>query len=151
MGWVVNATPRPLYPRERPGTHCVRGWVGPQGRSGWVRKISPPTGFDPQTVQLVSSLYTDYAIPVPYSCLCSESIQCFPGMASKIFFCYNSSGSLITSMIIHNEFHIRGISVHKCLYFSFFSASFCTIFMSAGISTSIRVRVFSFLGTFANL
>jgi hypothetical protein len=29
MGWVVNATPRPLYPRERPGTHCIGGWVGP--------------------------------------------------------------------------------------------------------------------------
>jgi len=28
-GWVVNATPRPLYPRERPGTHCTRSWVGP--------------------------------------------------------------------------------------------------------------------------
>ena len=28
MGWVVNATPRPLYPRERPGTHCIGGWVG---------------------------------------------------------------------------------------------------------------------------
>ena len=28
MGWVVNATPRPLYPRERPGTHCTGGWVG---------------------------------------------------------------------------------------------------------------------------
>jgi len=26
--WVVSATPRPLYPRERPGTHCVGGWVG---------------------------------------------------------------------------------------------------------------------------
>jgi hypothetical protein len=25
---VVNATPRPLYPRERPGTHCTEGWVG---------------------------------------------------------------------------------------------------------------------------
>jgi len=25
--WVVNATPRPLYPRERPGTHCTGGWV----------------------------------------------------------------------------------------------------------------------------
>ena len=25
-----NATPRPLYPRERPGTHCVGGWVGPR-------------------------------------------------------------------------------------------------------------------------
>ena len=24
---VVNATPRPLYPRERPGTHCIERWV----------------------------------------------------------------------------------------------------------------------------
>jgi hypothetical protein len=29
-GWVVNATLRPLYPRERPGTHCIGGWVGPR-------------------------------------------------------------------------------------------------------------------------
>jgi hypothetical protein len=28
MGWVVTATPRPLY-RERPGTHCTGGWVCP--------------------------------------------------------------------------------------------------------------------------
>jgi hypothetical protein len=28
-GWVVSTTPRPLYPRERPGTHCTGGWVGP--------------------------------------------------------------------------------------------------------------------------
>ena len=28
MRWVVNATPRPLYPLERPGTHCTGGWVG---------------------------------------------------------------------------------------------------------------------------
>ena len=39
-GWVVNATPvketwYPLY----------RRLGGPQGRSGWVRKISPPTGI----------------------------------------------------------------------------------------------------------
>jgi hypothetical protein len=38
----------------------------PQGRSGRVRKISPPPGFDPQTVQLVASRYTDCAIPVFY-------------------------------------------------------------------------------------
>jgi len=25
---MVNATPRPLYSRERPGTHCRGGWVG---------------------------------------------------------------------------------------------------------------------------
>jgi hypothetical protein len=28
-GWVVNATPRLLYPREEPVIHCIGGWVGP--------------------------------------------------------------------------------------------------------------------------
>jgi len=32
--WVVNSTPRPLYPQERPGTHCRGGCVGP--RSFWT-------------------------------------------------------------------------------------------------------------------
>ena len=32
---------------------------GPQGRSGRVRKISPPPGFDPQIVQPLESRYTD--------------------------------------------------------------------------------------------
>jgi hypothetical protein len=27
MGWVVNATPRPLYLREIAGTHCEGGWA----------------------------------------------------------------------------------------------------------------------------
>jgi hypothetical protein len=31
-----------------------------QGRSGHVRKISPPPGFDPRTVQPVDSRYTHY-------------------------------------------------------------------------------------------
>jgi hypothetical protein len=35
---------------------------GPQGRSGQVRKISPPPGFNPRTVQPVASRYTGYAI-----------------------------------------------------------------------------------------
>ena len=38
---------------------------GPQGRSGRVRKISPPPGFDPRTAQPVASRYTDWAIPDP--------------------------------------------------------------------------------------
>jgi hypothetical protein len=37
-----------------------RKLVGPQSRSGQVRKISPPPGFDPRTVQPVASRYTDY-------------------------------------------------------------------------------------------
>ena len=35
---------------------------GPQGRSGRVRKISLPPGFDPWTVQPVACRYTDWAI-----------------------------------------------------------------------------------------
>ena len=38
---------------------------GPQGRSGRLRKISPSPGFDPQTVQPVTSRYTDWATPAP--------------------------------------------------------------------------------------
>ena len=58
---MVNAKLRSFYPQERPGTHCIRGWVGPRaGQDGW-RKISLPPGFDPRTVQSVSSRYTDRA------------------------------------------------------------------------------------------
>jgi hypothetical protein len=26
--WVISTTPRQLYPRERPATHCRGSWVG---------------------------------------------------------------------------------------------------------------------------
>jgi hypothetical protein len=51
-------------PPEKTRYPLYRRLCGPQGRSGRVRKISPPPGFDPQTVQLVASRYTDWAIPV---------------------------------------------------------------------------------------
>jgi hypothetical protein len=47
-----------------------RRLVGPQSRSGWVENISPPPGFDSQTVQPIASCYTNYAIPA-YSLMCS--------------------------------------------------------------------------------
>jgi hypothetical protein len=62
---VVNARPRPLYPRERHGTHCIEGWVG-ASEPDWTgaENLAPP-GFDPRTVQSVVSHYTDYAIQAP--------------------------------------------------------------------------------------
>ena len=39
---------------------------GPQGRSGRMRKISPPPGFDPRIVQPVASRYTDRGIPAHF-------------------------------------------------------------------------------------
>jgi hypothetical protein len=58
-GWVVSTTPQPLYPRERLGTHCTGGWVGPRAGLDVREKSRPPPGFDPRTVQLVASRYTD--------------------------------------------------------------------------------------------
>ena len=47
---------------------------GPQGQSGQVRKISPPSGIDPRTVQPVASRYTDYATR-PTSSLCATQFS----------------------------------------------------------------------------
>jgi hypothetical protein len=51
----LGKTRYPLYCRP----------VGTQGWSGRVRKISPRPGFDPRTVQPVTSRYTDCVIPAP--------------------------------------------------------------------------------------
>jgi hypothetical protein len=42
-----------------------RRLCGSQSRSGKVREISPPLGFDPRTVQPVASRNTDNDIPAP--------------------------------------------------------------------------------------
>ena len=58
---------------------------------------------------------------------CSESIQCFPGTASKFFLKLLVTipvAPIIIGIIVHFRFHIRCISKHKLLYFNFFSASF---------------------------
>jgi len=41
MGWVVNITPRLLYLREKPGTHCIGGWVSPRAGSEGCGKFRP--------------------------------------------------------------------------------------------------------------
>jgi hypothetical protein len=61
---VVNPGSRPLYPRERPGTHCIGGWMGPRAGLEGCGKSRPPPGFDPRTMQPVASGCTDWAIPV---------------------------------------------------------------------------------------
>jgi hypothetical protein len=40
-GWMVNTTPRPLYPQERLGTHCIGGWVGPRAGLDVCEKSRP--------------------------------------------------------------------------------------------------------------
>ena len=43
MGWVANVTPWPLYPREKPGTHCIVGWVSPRAGLDGCGEFRPPT------------------------------------------------------------------------------------------------------------
>ena len=54
-GWF-NVTSRQLYSLDWRCTHFMR-LGGPQGRSGLVRKLSPPPRFDLRAVQANESLY----------------------------------------------------------------------------------------------
>ena len=61
MGWVVNATPWSLYPRERDPVPNVQGWAPGPVWTGAEISLTPE--FDPRTVQPVASRFTDCAIP----------------------------------------------------------------------------------------
>ena len=58
--WGGWSKPRPgrFTPRERPGTHCIGGWVGLRAVLDGCGKSRPPPEFDPRTVQPVASRYT---------------------------------------------------------------------------------------------
>jgi len=60
-GWGISVTPKPLFAPGKDPVPVYRRLGGPQGRSGQVRKISSPSGFDPRIVQSVTSRYTDWA------------------------------------------------------------------------------------------
>ena len=62
MGLVVNATPRPLYNREIPGTHCTEGWVGTSAGLDGCGKSRPPPGFDRRTALPVASRYATHVV-----------------------------------------------------------------------------------------
>ena len=60
MRWLVNATLRPLYSRERASTQYTGIWVGPRAGLNGCGKTRPLPGFGPRTVKPVASRCTDY-------------------------------------------------------------------------------------------
>jgi hypothetical protein len=95
MCWVLGATPWTLYFRGKHGTQCIGGWVGSRASLDGGRKISPPPGFDPRTVQPIASRYTDWAALAHnyealdikyYVCVCLYSCVSDPACESHL--CY---------------------------------------------------------------
>ena len=64
MGWVINATSRPLYSPGKTRYEFYRRLGGAQGRWEGCGESHPSPGFDPRTVHTVASHFTDWAIPV---------------------------------------------------------------------------------------
>jgi len=59
MGRLVNATPRPLYPRERDPVPIYRRLAGPKSLSVRIRKICPPPEFPSRPFQPVALGYNE--------------------------------------------------------------------------------------------
>ena len=58
-GGLLTSRPGRFTPWKDTRYPLYRRLDGPQGRSGQVRKNSPPLGFDPRTVQPAANCYTD--------------------------------------------------------------------------------------------
>jgi len=61
MGWVINATSRPLHPGNDPVPIAEAGCA--QDRPRRARKFRPPVGYKPSTAQFTTSRYSDYVLP----------------------------------------------------------------------------------------
>jgi hypothetical protein len=57
MEWVVNATPRPLYPRERSATHCIGGVVGTRAGLEGCGKSRPHRDSIPGPSRCYTKIY----------------------------------------------------------------------------------------------
>jgi hypothetical protein len=98
MGWVVNATARPLYPRERRGTHYIGEWVGFGAGLEGCGKSRPPTGIrSPDEIDVGEDIINEYKIRCvgrfPYIIvtqyyLVNVSIPSGPLSGIKLFFSF---------------------------------------------------------------
>ena len=76
---IIPAPKGAGWPAPRPGRFTAgtesRRLCWPRGRSGCVREISPPPGFESRTMQPVVSLDIDYAIPAALRYLYTENYR----------------------------------------------------------------------------
>ena len=111
------------FPLGKTRYPLYRSLGGPQGRSGQVRKISPPPRFNLRTVQPVVSRYTDYAVQVPYH-------------KAFFFFCwrYNPLWVLAFSVIFFHSVLSLLSFLHPFIPIIWISSSTSSIHLSLGLT-----------------
>ena len=104
--------PVAFYPRERPSTLCIGGWVGPKAGLDRCVKSRPPTGIRSPDRQARSQSLYRLSYPGPlvnekrpqksYSIVALESFKCF-------------SATFLTSQRTQSAFIVRTnrVSVHR--------------------------------------
>jgi len=107
-----------------------------QGRSGLVRKISPPPGLDPRTDEPVASLYTDCAIPAHFF-YDVKKIKSSPVYFSVFVFCVN----LYLCFCVYICAFVF-ISVLLCLYLCFCVYICAFVFISVLSKVSVNTNEF---------
>ena len=139
-GWVVSATPRPLYPRETPLPIIQEaGWApGPV----WTDvENSPPPRFDPRTVQPVASRYTDWAITALLY-FKSAILYFVPFSISFVVILFTSGFGLCTTWINQNCFPYLYLTlqcVNRTYCFRGQHRRFCHIFTIIGQKKNWKV------------
>jgi hypothetical protein len=101
---------------------------GPQDRSGQVRKILPPLGFDPRTVQPVASRYTDCATRPTlviqddciywfsyYNCLLFNTNTIQTTYKFQFYGSYSATPMTCTLTDTHTRIHMQGF-LSVCYY-----------------------------------
>jgi hypothetical protein len=77
-----------------------------------------------------NTFLTMCSVPI-MNVFCTESIKCFPGIASRFYFTLFHTISvtqIITGIIVQLRFYICYFSIPKLMYFNFFSLSFARYF-----------------------
>jgi hypothetical protein len=104
-GSVFNATPRPLYSRERPVTHCIGGWVDPRTGLDGCGKYRPHRDSNPDRPTRSESLYR-LSYPRPFS-------GPRPG-ANKVEMCGRIRGRNTSYRCYENDCKWCGITFGNC-------------------------------------
>ena len=97
MGVGVQRHSPAVLPPGKTRYPLYRRLGGPQGKSGRVRKISPPSGFDPRTVQSVPILYADWALAVR----CFKNVNTFFCRLNILFIlCFRITHAVTSSNVV---------------------------------------------------